>query len=77
MTVITQLPGIQHEIAVKAIPDDERVFRFIALADERSILVQEKLDRAPALVRRSLACLRQPAGLAVSPERLRVAAVQS
>ena len=26
MTVITQLPGIQREIAVQAIPDDERVW---------------------------------------------------
>ena len=26
MTVITQLPGIQPEIAVMAIPDDERVW---------------------------------------------------
>ncbi len=33
----------------EAIPDDERVFRFIALADERATLLQEKLDRAPVL----------------------------
>jgi len=33
----------------EAIPDDERVFRFIALADERSTLLQEKLDRTPVL----------------------------
>ena len=33
----------------EAIPDDERVFRFIALADERATLLQEKLDRTPVL----------------------------
>ncbi|HUQ41985.1 MAG TPA: hypothetical protein VM052_05740, partial [Candidatus Limnocylindrales bacterium] len=33
----------------EAIPDDERVFRFIAVADERATLLQEKLDRSPAL----------------------------
>ena len=33
----------------EAIPDDDRVFRFIAAADERVTLVREKLDRSPAL----------------------------
>lgn len=33
----------------EAIPDDDRVFRFLALADERGPLVQEKLERAPGL----------------------------
>jgi len=33
----------------EAIPDDDRVFRFLALADERAGLVHEKLRRAPAL----------------------------
>jgi hypothetical protein len=33
----------------EAIPDDERVFRFIALADERATLLQQRLDRAPVL----------------------------
>jgi hypothetical protein len=33
----------------EAIPDDDRVFRFIAAADERVTLLREKLDRSPAL----------------------------
>jgi hypothetical protein len=33
----------------EAIPDDDRVFRFLAVADERTALVHEKLRRAPAL----------------------------
>ena len=33
----------------EAIPDDDRVFRFVAVADERTTLVQEKLERSPAL----------------------------
>jgi hypothetical protein len=33
----------------EAIPDDDRVFRFLAVADERTALVQEKLRRSPAL----------------------------
>ena len=33
----------------EAIPDDERVFRFLAVADERSTLVHDKLARSPAL----------------------------
>ncbi|HET7700173.1 MAG TPA: hypothetical protein VFM06_04815 [Candidatus Limnocylindria bacterium] len=33
----------------EAIPDDDRIFRFIAVADERISLLQEKLDRAPVL----------------------------
>jgi hypothetical protein len=33
----------------EAIPDDDRVFRFLAVADERVPLVQEKLARAPGL----------------------------
>ena len=33
----------------EAIPDDDRVFRFLAVADERTTLLQEKLDRSPAL----------------------------
>ena len=33
----------------ETIPDDDRVFRFIAVADERTALLQEKLERAPAL----------------------------
>jgi hypothetical protein len=33
----------------EAIPDDDRVFRFLALADERTGLVNEKLRRSPAL----------------------------
>ena len=33
----------------ETIPDDDRVFRFIAVADERTALLQEKLARAPAL----------------------------
>jgi len=33
----------------EAIPDDDRVFRFIAAADERAGLLRDKLDRAPAL----------------------------
>ena len=33
----------------EAIPDDDRVFRFLAVADERTGLVNEKLRRSPAL----------------------------
>jgi hypothetical protein len=33
----------------EAIPDDDRVFRFLAVADERTGLVHEKLRRSPAL----------------------------
>ncbi|HET9808896.1 MAG TPA: hypothetical protein VFQ66_04315 [Candidatus Limnocylindria bacterium] len=33
----------------EAIPDDDRVFRFLAVADERTSLVHEKLRRSPAL----------------------------
>jgi hypothetical protein len=33
----------------EAIPDDDRVFRFLAVADERTTLVQEKLARSPGL----------------------------
>lgn len=33
----------------EAIPDDDRIFRFIAVADERISLLQEKLDRAAVL----------------------------
>jgi hypothetical protein len=33
----------------EAIPDDDRVFRFIAVADERTILLQERLARSPVL----------------------------
>ena len=33
----------------EAIPDDDRVFRFLAVADERTGLVREKLRRSPAL----------------------------
>jgi hypothetical protein len=33
----------------EAIPDDERVFRFIAVADERATLLAQKVDRSPAL----------------------------
>ncbi len=33
----------------EAIPDDDRVFRFLALADERTTLVAEKLERSPGL----------------------------
>ncbi|MDQ2951298.1 MAG: hypothetical protein M3R54_03440, partial [Chloroflexota bacterium] len=33
----------------EAIPDDERIFRFIAVADERATLLAQKLDRSPAL----------------------------
>ena len=33
----------------EAIPDDERVFRFIAVPDERATLLAQKLDRSPAL----------------------------
>jgi hypothetical protein len=33
----------------EAIPDDDRVFRFLAVADERTALVHEKLRRSPAL----------------------------
>ena len=33
----------------ETIPDDDRVFRFIAVADERTALLQEKLARAPGL----------------------------
>ncbi len=33
----------------EAIPDDDRVFRFLAVADERTTLLQEKLDRSPAM----------------------------
>ncbi|MEK7862924.1 MAG: hypothetical protein AAB295_06630 [Chloroflexota bacterium] len=33
----------------EAIPDDERVFRFIAVADERVTLLQEKLERSAVL----------------------------
>jgi hypothetical protein len=33
----------------EAIPDDDRVFRFIAAADERVTLLREKLERSPAL----------------------------
>src|SRR5882672_9232169 len=33
----------------EAIPDDDRVFRFLAVADERTTLLQEKLERSPSL----------------------------
>ncbi len=33
----------------ESIPDDDRVFRFLALADERTALAREKLARAPGL----------------------------
>ncbi|HEU5288312.1 MAG TPA: hypothetical protein VFV20_07910, partial [Candidatus Limnocylindria bacterium] len=33
----------------EAIPDDDRVFRFLAVADERTTLVAEKLERSPGL----------------------------
>ncbi len=33
----------------EAIPDDDRVFRFLAVADERATLVQDKLERSPAM----------------------------
>ncbi|HKY52302.1 MAG TPA: hypothetical protein VJP45_13680, partial [Candidatus Limnocylindria bacterium] len=33
----------------EAIPDEDRVFRFLAVADERTGLVREKLRRSPAL----------------------------
>lgn len=33
----------------EAIPDDDRVFRFVAVADERTTLLQDKLARSPAL----------------------------
>ena len=33
----------------EAIPDDDRVFRFLAVADERTALVHEKLHRSPAV----------------------------
>jgi hypothetical protein len=33
----------------EAIPDDDRLFRFVAVADERTALVQEKLRRSPVL----------------------------
>jgi hypothetical protein len=33
----------------ESIPDDDRVFRFLAVADERTNLVHEKLRRSPAL----------------------------
>ena len=33
----------------EAIPDDDRVFRFLAVADERANLVREKLRRSPGL----------------------------
>jgi hypothetical protein len=33
----------------EAIPDDDRVFRFLAIADERAGLLQEKLGRSPAM----------------------------
>jgi hypothetical protein len=33
----------------EAIRDDDRVFRFLAIADERAALLQEKLDRSPVL----------------------------
>ena len=33
----------------EAIPDDDRVFRFLAIADERAALLQEKLDRSAPL----------------------------
>jgi hypothetical protein len=39
----------------EAIPDDDRVFRFLAVADERTGLLQDRLERSPAtadLVRR-------------------------
>ncbi len=33
----------------EAIPDDDRVFRFLAVADERTGLLQDRLQRSPAL----------------------------
>ncbi|HYR93940.1 MAG TPA: hypothetical protein VEP48_07020 [Methylomirabilota bacterium] len=33
----------------EAIPDDDRVFRFVAVADERTGLLQDRLQRSPAL----------------------------
>ncbi len=33
----------------EAIPDDDRVFRFLAVADERTTLVADKLERSPGL----------------------------
>ncbi len=33
----------------ESIPDDDRVFRFLAIADERTALAKEKLARAPGL----------------------------
>jgi hypothetical protein len=33
----------------EAIPDNDRVFRFIAVADQRATLLQDKLDRSPSL----------------------------
>jgi hypothetical protein len=33
----------------EAIPDDDRVFRFLAVADERTGLLQDRLERSPAL----------------------------
>ncbi len=33
----------------EAIPDDDRVFRFLAVADERTTLVADKLERSPSL----------------------------
>src|SRR5947199_9820701 len=33
----------------EAIPDDDRVFRFLAIADERAALLQQKLERSAPL----------------------------